>query len=414
MPESARMDYSTYGRVCNMHEVRAFLLREFELNRLNFERGKRRRVPCIWGQPGIGKTDVVKSFSKEGYVVKHVPLAQFEEMGDLNGVPQEYQDPKTGEWMTRTCPPEWAPNLERDGEKVILLLDDFNRADPRILKGTMQLIQDYGLVSWHVDQPDWHMVCTANPEGGLHDVTPLDPAQVSRFTHITLKVDGEDGVRNWAEWATENHIDDRAITFMLQNPNMLFGENDRKNPRTWSQAFDIMHYVPKTGPGEVPPKDAITTMQLHIEACVDRESAAAFTVFLTKGILELVEPEEILNNLDKVFPKIRGLCGEGGKKPRVDCLFAIFERLFLYLKSDRFQPEPGDEKTQIQAANFCRIMADKQLYGKDMRWAIIRRFLHCEDDAVKKKARTVLKEARVKAKDAAMELTQMLADAVTI
>lgn len=412
MSEEARMDYTTHGRVVDMPSLRLFLQREMEMNRHNAEKGHRRRVPCVWGAPGIGKTDIVKSFKKEGYVIKHVPLAQFEEMGDLNGIPQEYQDKETGDWITRTCPPEWAPNLKRDGAKVILLLDDFNRSDPRILKGTMQLIQDYGLVSWRVDQPDWHMICTANPEGGLNDVTPLDPAQVSRFTHITLKVEGEDGVRAWAAWASENDVDERAITFLLQNPQMLFGQTDRRNPRTWTQAFDIMRLIPDPGIGRPIPREQAEMMQTHIEACVDRDAANAFAVFMTKGIMELVDPEELLTHLDKVMPKLKALCGENGKKPRVDCLFAIFERLFLYIKSNRFVVEAGKEKTQQQGANFCRIMSS-DLYGKDMRWAIVRRLLHCDSDETRTKTRVLLKEAKLVDKAAAAALTQALADSVT-
>lgn len=411
MPEEARMDYTTHGRVVDMPALQKFLEREMAMNRFNFEHGRRRRVPCIWGAPGIGKTDVVKAFEKKGYVVKHVPLAQFEEMGDLNGIPQEYQDKESGEWMTRTCPPEWAPELARDGEKVILLADDFNRSDPRILKGTMQLIQDYGLVSWQLNQPDWHIIATANPEGGLNDVTPLDPAQVSRFTHITLKVEGEDGVRAWAEWANDNEVDERAITFLLQNPGMLFGGTDRRNPRTWTQAFDVMRLIPDAGPGKPIPKEQAEMMQLHIEACVDRDAANAFAVFMTKGIMELVEPELILNDLEHVMPKLKALSGENGKKARVDCLFAIFERLFLYIKSNRFAVEAGKEETRKQGANFCRLMAS-DLYGKDMRWAIVRRLLHCDSEETKQKTRTLLKEAKFVDKQAAAALTQVLADSV--
>ena len=414
MPES-NIRQLTHGRSVDMPALKKFLEREMEMNRYNFEKGLRRRVPCIWGPPGIGKTDIVKSFEKQGYVVKHVPLAQFEEMGDLNGIPQEYEQEINGkkEWVTRTCPPEWAPMHDRDGDKVILLADDFNRADPRILKGTMQLIQDYGLLSWKMNHPDWHIIATANPEGGLNDVTPLDPAQVSRFVHVTLKVEGEDGVRAWAEWASDHYVDDRAITFLLQTPGMLFGDTDRRNPRTWTQAFDIMRHVPRVETGSPLPKEAVEMMQLHIEACVDKDAATAFTVFMTKGIMELVDPEDLLNDFEKVLPKLKALSGANGKKPRVDCLFAIFERLFLYIRSNNFQVEAGKEKTAEQGANFCRLIT-ADIYGKDMRWAIVRRLLHCDGEQTKAKTRTLLKEAIKKDKDAAKKVTQILADSVTL
>jgi hypothetical protein len=412
MAEEARIDLTTYGRSCTVSQTLEFLTKELEINRENFEKGRRRHVPMIWGPPGIGKTDLVKQFKKLGYVVKHVPLAQFEEMGDLNGIPQEYQD-SNGNWVTKTCPPEWVPDLKRDGAKVILLLDDLNRADARILKGTMQLIQDYGLVSWQLDQPDWHMIATANPEGGLNDVSPLDPAQVSRFTHITLRVEGEDGVRAWASWASENEVDDRAITFLLREPKMLFGDTDRRNPRTWTQAFDIMRSIPKGEPGRAIPDKLAQMMGLHIESCIDKDAANAFSVFMTKGILELVDPEDLLDKLETVMPKLKALAPPG-KTPRTDCLFAIYERLFLYIKSSRFETKVNDSKTQQRGVNFCRLMSSDDLPGKDMRWAIVRRLLHSDTEETKKKTRELLKEAKVLDKMSVQALTQILADSITV
>jgi len=414
MAEQVNMRYQTYGREANMLQVKSFLKREMQMNRENFAAKRRRRAVCVWGMPGIGKTDIVKSFQDEGYRVLSVPLAQFEEMGDLNGIPQERQDPKSGEWFTYSCPPEWAPNIKLHGEKVVLLFDDFNRADPRIVKGTMQLIQDYGLVTWGLDQADYHIVCTANPEGGLNDVTPLDPAQISRFSHITLKVEGEDGVRNWAVWASENGVDNRAISFMLMHPEWLFTGKDRINPRTWTQAFDILRSIPDSGSGQPLTKENAELLQMHTEACVEKEAADAFTVFMTKGIMEMIEPEQILENLEKVMPKLRGLSGlEGSRKTaRVDCLFAIFERLYLYLRSDGYQPNEKDKQFAAHGVNFCRVMAS-ELSGTDMRWAIVRRLFH-ENEKTRTKVKTLINLAKVADKEAAQSLTKMLAEAVSI
>lgn len=413
MAEAARMDYMTYGRTVNMPQLTSFIKNEMELNRQNFHLGLRRRVPCIWGPPGIGKTDIVKQLKKDGYVIKHVPLAQFEEMGDLNGIPREQQD-KHGNWTTVTCPPEWVPNLERDGSKVVLLLDDMNRADTRIVKGTMQLIQDYGMTSWTLDQPDWHIICTANPEGGLNDVTPLDPAQVSRFTHITLKVEGEDGVRSWALWAQQNKVDNRAISFMLKSPAMLFANRDRVNPRTWTQAFDIMRLVTPQSVGERLTKDEAERISTHVEACVDKEAASAFMVFLTKGILELIEPEDLLNDLDKQMPKLMALSGNSGGQARADCLFAIYERLYLYIRSDGYVVKEGEPQTSKQGLNFVKLMSHDELAAKDMRWAIIRRLHHGDSDVAKEKTRILIRAARAADKSASDKLVKMLADVLVM
>ncbi len=409
--QAEKFKTQTYGHVANMTQVRAFLLREAQMNREAFKLGHRRRTPCVWGAPGIGKTDIVKSLKKEGYVIKHVPLAQFEEMGDLNGIPQERQNEKTQNWETVMCPPAWVPDIKRDGEKVILLLDDFNRADPRIIKGTMQLIQDYAMTAWSLDHADWHIMCTANPEGGLNDVSPLDPAQISRFSHITLHVEGEDGVRAWAQWASEEQVDPRGISFLLMYPAFLFNGSDRVNPRTWTQAFDILKQIPSPGPGMPLTKDQAEMLCLHVEACVDKEAAASFSTFMVKGIMEMIEPEQILDNLESVWSRIEGLWK--GKTQRSDCLFAILERLYLYIRAESYQPDPKAAKYTTQAVNFCKLMSS-DIPGKDMRWAIVRRLLHNDTDQTSKKIKVLIDLCKQKEPKIAQGLTKMLVEAVAM
>jgi len=413
MSDQSSLKAITYGKDVSMTRLREFLNREMEMNRYAFAAGRRRRVPCVWGLPGVGKTDLIKAYKDEGYVVKSVPLAQFEEMGDLNGIPREQQDEATGRWETVVCPPMWVPDLKRDGPKVIVLLDDFNRADPRIVKGTMQLVQDYGLVNWQLDQPDWHMMCTANPEGGLNDVTPLDPAQISRFSHVTLKVEGESGARDWAQWASKNGVDTRAISFILMHPAWLFTGKDRVNPRTWTQAFEILKLIKERGPGQPMTKDEAEMMTLHVGACVEPEAAAVFSVFLTKGIMEMIEPEEILENLPKHWARFEALTGKDGKPARNDCLFAILERLYLYIQDDIYKPDEKDPgKYAVQGVNLCRLITS-DLPGGDMRWALARR-MYQSGTSLSAKTKMLVKFCKEKEPETAKKLTKMLADAVSV
>ena len=89
---------------------------------------------CLWGTHGLGKTEMIKDYAKnKGWGFEYIAPAQFEEMGDFHGLP--YVE---GERMLYKKP-NWVPdNSKKQG---ILLLDDFNRADIRIIKGLMQLIQ---------------------------------------------------------------------------------------------------------------------------------------------------------------------------------------------------------------------------------------------------------------------------------
>ena len=72
-------------------------------------------------------------------------------MGDLHGMPNVVDPDETisGDEYTVYSPPDWVPREDGPG---ILLLDDINRADDRILRGCMQLLQNFELTSWKLPQ----------------------------------------------------------------------------------------------------------------------------------------------------------------------------------------------------------------------------------------------------------------------
>ena len=91
---------------------------------------------CIWGSHGIGKTAIVKDFAEShGWNFKYIAPAQFEEMGDLHGLPVRHDpDPDIiGDEVTVYLLPDGSP--ARMKSAPILLLDDINRVDDRILRG---------------------------------------------------------------------------------------------------------------------------------------------------------------------------------------------------------------------------------------------------------------------------------------
>jgi hypothetical protein len=147
----------------------------FERNEVLSDSGGGRGTPvCIWGTHGLGKTQMVKDYAtSRGWHLAYCAPAQFEEMGDLHGLPTVHDPtpdkPFSGDEYTIFAPPEWVPKETGPG---ILLLDDINRADDRILRGLMQLLQNFEMFSWQLP-PKWQIVATANPEGADYSVTPM-------------------------------------------------------------------------------------------------------------------------------------------------------------------------------------------------------------------------------------------------
>ena len=114
-------------------------------------------------------------------------------MGDLHGMPTVVDPNKKimGDEYTAYSPPDWVPREEGPG---ILLIDDINRADDRILRGCMQLLQNFELTSWKL--PPNGRLLRPLILGGDYSVTPN--GQMSQECwHTTLKFNA----KIWAEWA---------------------------------------------------------------------------------------------------------------------------------------------------------------------------------------------------------------------
>lgn len=308
-------NYIYYGTRCDSAEVERFLLHTISTNERAEKAGHPKTPVCIWGAHGIGKTQLVEQVAKaKGYKFAYIAPAQFEEMGDLVGMPRiEIQ--ADGSSATSFVAPDWAPREEGPG---ILLIDDVNRADDRILRGIMQLLQNYELVSWSLP-PRWQIILTANPDGGDYSVTPLDFAMLTRMMHVTMVFDQN----RWALWAERNQVDPRGINFVLTYPETVTGE--RTTPRTLTQFFETISSIEDL--------DAdLGLVKMLGDACLDEMTVTSFISFVGNKLARLVSPEEILGTEDFpteiLAPLRRQVVGE---TRRVDILAVVCTRLTNYL-----------------------------------------------------------------------------------
>ena len=269
---------------------------------------------CIWGKAGIGKTQLVKDYAKNnGYEFAYIAPAQFEEMGDFHGIPHVMN----GETVYNQ--PDWVP--VDNGKPGILLIDDFNRADDRILRGLMQLFQNHGMMSWKLPS-NWRIICTANPEDADYSVTTLDDAMLTRMMHVSLKFEPKE----WAQWALKNMVDERGVDFVLTYPEIIDGK--LTNPRSITSFF---YHTKKI-------KDLKNSLELVYQLAssfLDKETASAFVVFVNDELENIIPPDEILNskNLSNVISRIRNACVKNGSI-RLDILSTIITRLTVYLKNN--------------------------------------------------------------------------------
>lgn len=161
------------------------------------------------GKHGIGKSRILEDyFSKKGAKVVTLFLGQMSDPGDLIGLPEKNE--KTGK--TDFMLPYWFPT---DGEPVVLFLDELNRARPEVLQTIMDLTLNRKLAGKSL--PEGSRIISAVNNGNEYQLTDLDPALVSRFNIYEFAPTVED----WLLWAEKSGIDQRIISFISENPELL-------------------------------------------------------------------------------------------------------------------------------------------------------------------------------------------------
>lgn len=294
----------------NIDELKGIIAHNVKNNRILQAGGK---VPVsleVIGDSGLGKTSAVLQVAQElNLDFVKLNLAQIEELGDLIGFPirqfqvcktsvtdgeegavgecvwidehavDEYRElgwSFTGENRMSYCPPEWIASRTKGG---ILLLDDYNRADPRFMQATMELIDRQQYISWKLPE-DWHIILTCNPDDGDYNVTSIDNAQKTRFISMNLKFD----IACWGRWAEANQIDGRCINFLLMHPELVTKDTNARSITTFFNSISSLDSFE----GNLP------LIQLFGEGSVGAEFATLFTMFINNKLDKLMSPQDIL------------------------------------------------------------------------------------------------------------------------
>ena len=330
------IEFIEFGKKGNSEEIKEILSHIFQRNNDLSKENKRGTAVCIWGTHGLGKTQIVRDYAREKkWKFSYIAPAQFEEMGDLHGMPNVVDPDETisGDEYTVYSPPDWVPREDGPG---ILLLDDINRADDRILRGCMQLLQNFELTSWKLP-PKWQIVATANPEGGDYSVTPMDGAMLTRMLHATLKFDA----KIWAQWAYSANVDERGISFVLTYPELV--NSERTTPRSLTQFFEQIASIDDL-------KGNLQLVEALALSSLDEVTVSSFIAFINDELTQLIDPEEILDTEDfkKVAKKIKDISVDDSGAKRVDRLSTMCARLYLKLISDDYAQEKNHGKNLVE------------------------------------------------------------------
>ena len=339
-----------YGPKVSGDGYKALCGHVFESNRDRIRRGLEPVPLCIWGLPGIGKTQTVREFAgSRGIGFLQINPAQFEEMGDLTGMPRVV-DPGTpddpSDDVTMYVMPDWAQQMHRHGGEGILLLDDVNRADDRILRGIMQLLQDRRMFNWGLPS-GWQIFLTANPGGGVYSVTPMDDAILTRMMHVTMTFDA----KAWAAWAERTSVDQRGIAFVLAYPELV-GQG-RTNPRSLTHLFEHMRGIPDL-------VASIDIVGMLAQGCIEPEAAASFLAFIRSEAARLPAPMDLLSGAlgERILPSIEALAFREDRQARLDILSLMLDRLSAHLRARTEPLNQGERESLVELLIWPKLPAE--------------------------------------------------------
>lgn len=287
----------------------------------------------LLGQPGVGKTEFVRSWAKtlkasdirpdlaepgdDQKPVRFISIpVSTKEAVDVSGLMQ-IQD-----GVTKWAPPEWVP---RDNAVCIVFLDEFAQADIAVQNAFQKLI-DRDLDGCKVSERALFVIASNRPEdkSGVNDM----PMHIrNRFAWFDIETD----VSGWRAWAEQNGVHQTVIDFIAFRPSML----NQFDPKSKANAYATPRSVTRFAK-VIENAKPINWMPLATAIC-GATWAAEFEQFrrLQKDLPSI---DEVLRNPEThVLPQEFGVLNAmstaivraaARDKTKVDAVLTIIERMY--------------------------------------------------------------------------------------
>ena len=195
------------------------------------------REPCmVWGQPGIGKSDIadaVATATGRQYIDVRALLL---DPVDLRGIPWRDRDNRT-----RWASPDFLPP-SNDAGRFLINLEELPSAVPMVQAALYQLVLNRRIGEYELP-PGASLIACGNRENDRGVVHRMVAPLASRFVHLELKSDHQD----WCAWAAGAGIAPEVIFFISCRPELLndFDPQSKEKafpcPRTWHKVSNIVN-----------------------------------------------------------------------------------------------------------------------------------------------------------------------------
>jgi len=252
----------------------------------------------IWGATGIGKSRAIKEvaeeiakqkglefreneFGENIFTLIDFRLAEMKDPSDLKGLPYPNKERTKTEWLPLGTIP--------DCGQGILFFDEMNLALPIIQSACYEIILDRKIGGRKI--PDGFLCIGAGnraEDGAM--VYDMARPLANRFAHITLKIPS---LKDWIDWAVDNDIDSRIISFLNFKPSYLYkydesiDEQAFATPRSWEMCSKLIQNEQDSN-----------KIKILSSMCIGDGIGYEFTSFI--NLSKNIDIEDILKNPDSI------------------------------------------------------------------------------------------------------------------
>lgn len=257
----------------------------------------------IKGPAGIGKTKFCESLANElGLELVKLDCAQSGDAGDMIGLLEIENH------VHKHTRPSW---MDPD-KKVLVFIDELNRAKPEVIAALMQLCSPEQGFNGYYLAPGSRVIVAINPSDiAANDCPPLPRPLYTRFWRFDAEVD----VELWCDWAESENLNKLIINFIKSNEGYLHREDenveneseDTVNPRSWenfARMFDNSYnsgdYTNQFG---YLTEEGIDLIRSDATGCLGSDMAITFSEWIEKNG-DILDDDKIANATEHDWHKI--------------------------------------------------------------------------------------------------------------
>lgn len=223
------------------------------------------------GKSGVGKTMSVYELTQElGIGFCELRLVNMTEI-DIIGIPT------IEDGRTTYAANSLLPDVKRDGERGILVLDEITSCNSTIRAAAYQLLDSKRALGTYKLPEKWKIVALGNgiEDGGVY--SGMEHAFVSRATCYRI----EPNLNSWLKWAVKKGVNPSIIAFLHFDPTKLHDMNADEIasvfpcPRSWVALSKKLNKREERQGGFLP----LDKVELYASGAVGFDVAASFAAF---------------------------------------------------------------------------------------------------------------------------------------